>query len=728
MNIDDALNTFIAESRELLEDMEEALLSIEQTPDDADTINAIFRAIHTIKGAAGLFDIEPIVAATHTAESVLVRVRDGELRVDSDLVALFLAVRDHVGGLIDLVAEKAVPDEAMREVGDRLEQRLVALLPSKAAAETQAVAFAAASRPAVEQIAHGDPAETELWHLSLRCGQDMLRNGMDPLSIFHYLGTLGTIVKIVTLTDGLPPAAEMDPEACYLGFEIGFSSDADKAAIEGAFDFVRDDATIRILPPHSKVSEYQRLIAELPEQEMRLGEILVKCGTLTATELETILGLQAADADKRARRIGEVLVEEQLVSAPVVEAALEKQRQIKSSKSGEGSSIRVDTEKLDQLINLVGELIIAGAGITLAAQRAGMPELAESASNMSRLVEEVRDSALTLRMVPIGATFNRFHRIVRDVGQELGKDIDLVVSGAETELDKTLVERISDPLLHLVRNAMDHGIESADNRVGRGKSPRGTIRLNAYHESGNIVIEVADDGRGLNRERIYDKAVRQGLIKPDQVLSEREINNLIFEPGFSTADKVSNISGRGVGMDVVRRNITDLRGTVDLDSEPGVGTTVIIRLPLTLAIIDGFLIGVGKAAYVVPQEMVVECIELSGETVADSRGRDFINLRGEVLPFIRLREMFGIDDERSRRENVVVVQCGGRRAGLVVDRLLGEFQTVIKPLGKVFSHIRGVGGFTILGSGEVALILDVSALIGQMTDRGQVAAMPIARE
>ncbi|GAB1458932.1 hypothetical protein MASR2M50_07060 [Thauera sp.] len=310
-------------------------------------------------------------------------------------------------------------------------------------------------------------------------------------------------------------------------------------------------------------------------------------------------------------------------------------------------------------------------------------------------------------MVQIGETFNRFNRVVRDTSREMGKDIELAISGGETELDKSMVEKIGDPLMHLVRNAMDHGLEQPALREANGKPARGRLELNAFHDSGSIVIEVVDDGAGLNRDRILAKAIERGLVQAGQTLSDAEIYNLIFEPGFSTAEKVTNISGRGVGMDVVRRNIQSLRGSVDVRSEPGQGSRFAIRLPLTLAIIDGFLVGVGDAAYVIPLDSVVECIELS----ADASERDYVNLRGEVLPLVRLRQLFAMSGEAPPRQNVVVVQYAGTKSGIVVDQLLGEFQTVIKPLGSIFRNIKGIGGSTILGSGEVALILDVQALV-----------------
>jgi two-component system chemotaxis sensor kinase CheA len=319
-----------------------------------------------------------------------------------------------------------------------------------------------------------------------------------------------------------------------------------------------------------------------------------------------------------------------------------------------------------------------------------------------------------LRMVQIGETFNRFKRVVREVSKDLGKQIDLNISGADTELDKTLVEKISDPLMHLVRNSMDHGIESTEERIEAGKPENGTVNLSAFHESGNVVIEISDDGRGLSREKIFNKALEKGLIHEGQSLTNGEVYRLIFEPGFSTADSVTNLSGRGVGMDVVRRNIEALRGQVELESEPGKGTKMSIKLPLTLAIIDGFQVRVGDTQYIVPLDMVEECIELNEETSSTSNGgENYINLRDEILPFVYLNEYFGTDkDEHGvNRDNVVVVQFGGKKAGFVVDELLGEHQTVIKPLGKIFQNLQGISGATILGSGEVAMIIDIPELI-----------------
>lgn len=726
MNLDEVLQTFIAESRELLEDMESALLRIEQSPDDADIINAIFRAAHTIKGSAGLFGLDYLVSFTHVAESVLDRVRSAELIIDSDMVAVLLRSCDHISALVDhLMTGGGDPSTELQNQSLALISELNFYLPGSDKAATnksdsyKPTSTASNTNLPAEHTQNytkegGGEVETDHWHISLRFGSDVMRNGMDPLSFIRYLATLGTISHIVTLLDQIPSAEHMDAETCYLGFEINFKSDADKVTIESVFEFLRDDCLIYIVPPRSKISEYLLIIENMQEENLRIGEILVRCGTLTPNELEVALQTQLGGDQAVAQPIGSVLVDSHVVQPEVMVAALDKQKQVRENKGGEGNFIRVDVDKLDQLINLVGELIIAGAGTSLIAKRVGIPEMLESTSTLSGLVEQIRDSALDLRMVQIGATFNRFQRVVRDVSKELGKDIDLVISGADTELDKTVVEKIGDPLTHLVRNSIDHGIESAEIRIANGKSAKGTLKLNAFHDAGSIVIEVSDDGGGLNTERILKKAIERGLVSEGQDLTDKEIYNLIFEAGFSTAEAVSSLSGRGVGMDVVRRNITALRGTVDLDSTPGQGSTVRIRLPLTLAIIDGFLIGVGDASYVVPLDMVVECVELNALKQDVTDDNSYINLRGEVLPYMRLREHFEMDENKGGRENVVVVRYGDHKVGLVVDKLMGEFQTVIKPLGKVFSQIKGVGGFTILGSGEVALILDVPGLMKQV--------------
>ena len=702
--MDELTSVFIQEGREQLQAMEDGLLQLEQQPDNHDNINSIFRAAHTVKGASGVIECHFIEAFTHKAENVLDRLRNGEIQVSSELTGLLLRCCDHLGRLMDVLeAGQAEPPAEVSAAGNTLLEELSAYMVTP---EPSAGGMVEAESEV--ETSGGGVVNTDSWHISVRFGPHMLRGGMDPLSFLRYLTSLGEILALETIPDALPAADEMDPEACYLGFEIRLQTRATKADIERVFDFCRDDCELRILPPNSKLTEYLKLIQELPEDEMRLGEMLVRCGALTQHELDDGLSSQqSSTSDETTSPIGEILIEQKVVQKEVVEAAASKQTRVQEKKAVEARSIRVQADKLDQLIDLVGELVIAGASANLLAQRSGQGELVESTSILSRLVENIRDAALQLRMVQIGETFTRFNRVVRDVSKELGKEIDLVISGAETELDKSVVEKIGDPLMHLVRNSMDHGIEAGDAREAAGKSRRGRVELNAYHDSGSIVIEVVDDGRGLPRDKILQKAIDKGLVQPTQTLTDQEIINLIWEPGFSTVEQVTNLSGRGVGMDVVRRNIQGLRGSCEVSSVEGQGCTFTIRLPLTLAIIDGFLVGVGKASYVIPLDMVIECIELNEQ----SNDRNFLNLRGEVLPFVRLREMFEIEDEYPARENIVVVQFAGQKAGIVVDQLHGEFQTVIKPLSGIFRHLRGIGGSTILGTGEVSLILDVQSLV-----------------
>ena len=723
MGMDQALQTYIEEGRGLLEEMEGILLRLESEPQEEETVNAMFRAAHTIKGSAGLFGLDAIVAFTHVVENALDEVREGALAVNGELVELLLKCCDHIGLLITVVAETGEAlDAEQAAAGEAIAAALRSLLGEAAAAD--------AAMPAVHEArlaaSGGGLIEGDYWHLSLVFGREVLKNGMDPISFIRYLSTIGDIVSLRIDDSALPELNAIDPESCYLSFSIEFKSEADKKTIEDVFEFVREDCKLRIFPPPSHLAAFVDRLEHASGNTDMLGQLLIEAGILTGHELEDALVSQesmAASGGGAKPPIGEVLVNEGVVQKEVMDVALEKQRQIRDHKAQEAKFVRVSAEKLDELINLVGELVIAGAGASLLAQRSGDAALHESTSVVSGLVEEIRDGALKLRMVEIGETFNRFQRVVRDVSKELGKDIGLEIGGAETELDKTVVEKIGDPPMHLVRNAMDHGIEPAEARVAAGKPAKGTLRLNAYHDSGSIVIEVADDGGGLKKERILRKAIERGIVSPGQSLTDSEIYNLVFEAGFSTADQVTNLSGRGVGMDVVKRNIQALRGSVDIESAEGRGTTVRIRLPLTLAIIDGFLVGVGKSAFVVPLDMVLECIELSEADRKAADTRNYVNLRGEVLPFVRLRDQFEVKAAAGKRENIVVVQYGGQKAGFVVDELMGEFQTVIKPLGNVFRNLRGISGSTILGTGEVALILDVPTLVQLAVARDEQMAM-----
>jgi two-component system chemotaxis sensor kinase CheA len=637
--MDEVLSVFSVEAREQLEAMEAGLMQIEQGDHDAETLNAVFRAAHTIKGGAGVVEIHAVERFTHVLENVLDRLRNGEIQVSGEMISALLAGCDHIGALLGLIATGSVePDDELKRAGDAIADSLRPFLGGDAAADTSLPETDGAN---IER-SEGDGATNDCWHISVRFGRGVLKNGMDPLAFLRYLLNLGEIAHITTLTDALPPADEMDPELCYLGFEISFRSHATKEAIERVFDFCRDDCDLHILPPNSKVEEFLELIEGLPEETMRLGEILVKSGALTQEELETGLRRQSSEKvgaeDTATPPLGNILIQQNSVQPEIVEAAAAKQKSVSEKKAAEASLIRIHADKLDQLIDLVGELVIAGASANLLARKSGEGTLVEATSVLSRLVESIRDSALQLRMVQIGETFNRFHRVARDVSKELNKEIELVINGAETELDKSVVEKIGDPLMHLVRNAMDHGIESAAVRAAAGKPVKGRVELNAFHDSGSIVIEVVDDGGGLNKDRIQAKAIEKGVIQAGESLSDQEVVNLIFEPGFSTVEKVTNLSGRGVGMDVVRKNITALRGSVDVKTEPGAGSRFTIRLPLTLAIIDGFLTGVGRASYPARSALLerpaIHCPDVSGDVfVHTSRlARNPARRHGSSLP------------------------------------------------------------------------------------------------
>lgn len=722
MNLQAAKQTFLDESLDLLHDMEETLLSFDHRASEPEAVNALFRAAHTIKGSAGLFAYDEVVRFTHFVESVLDRLRGGAIAASPELVTVLLESGDHIETLVkNAIDGKSLSAEAS-DRGEALLGRLSEYLPAKEGA----VALPASSDEPASEVAVDGGARLggNNWHISFRPGREVLRDGMDPIAFIHYLATLGEIVHIETVPDALPAIGALDPEQCYLGFEIELKSGASRQDIRAAFEFIEADSLLRILPPDAKLEEYIALVQELPEAPSRLGEILVACGALTRCELEQALAAQvpvAPSVDRGAPRLGEILTQTGTVPVPVVNAALDKQRRSEEKRAAEARSVKVPAEKLDILIDLVGELVIAASGTNLLAQKARRADLVESASQVSRLVEDVRDAALRLRMVQIGEVFGRFPRVVRDLSRELGKEIDLAITGAETELDKSMVERLGDPLMHLVRNAMDHGLEPADQRTAAGKPARGVIGLEARHESGSIVIEVKDDGRGLDRERVLRKAIEKGLITESQSLDDNEVFALIMQPGFSTAEQVTNLSGRGVGMDVVRAAVEALRGSVHIQSEPGRGSTMRLTLPLTLAIIDGFQVGLDHARFILPLDLVVECIDLPA---SHNEARiDLLNLRGQALPFVRLRRLFELPGPAPRRQNVVIVQHANRRAGLVVDALLGECQTVIKPLGALFERLQGISGSTILPSGDVGLILDVPQLVQLATARPSIKAV-----
>jgi two-component system chemotaxis sensor kinase CheA len=698
-NMQSAMSLYFTESREMLDTMESCLLDIEKDNKDQETINALFRSAHTIKGSSGMFGFSEIEKFTHNVENILDDVRHGKIEIDSNLSSIFLEARDYIMALLDFFENDnaAVLNKELSAEKEKLLEKFKPYLPESA-----------------KEVL----PKSKLWHISLQFKTNSFRNGFDPRTFIAYLETLGKIINTTAVKNKVPVLSKIDPESCYLGFEIDFDGDTTKKKIEEVFEFVKEDCDIHIISPLDAINNSIKLINELPETTVRIGEILTNTGIITDTELDKALTKQKKDILKdeknntdTASKIGEIFVEEKMVHKPVLDAAIEKQKDIVKSEERKNKSIRIDADKLDDLINVVGELVITGANIRQLAERNADSDILQSSITMSRLIEDVRDKTMNIRMVQIGETFKRFERVVHDLSKETGKEIDLVISGGDAELDKTLIERISDPLMHLIRNSVDHGITTPAERTAKGKPRRGKIYLNAFHETGSIVIEVKDDGDGLKRDKIFDKALKLGMVQSGQNISDAELFQLIFEPGFSTADKITNISGRGVGMDVVKRNIEALRGTTLLESKEGEGMTIRIHLPLTLAIIDGFMIMVNDYYYVIPLDMVVEGTEVTKEEISGRDGGNFMNLRGEMLPLLRLRNFFEFDDGGQISENVIVVEYSRKKIGLVADKLMGEFQTVIKPLGKFFTDLQWISGATILGNGEVAVILDIPKLI-----------------
>lgn len=686
---------FMEEAVALLAQFEQALLTMEQDPTDTEAVNSAFRAAHTIKGTAGLFGFEAVVKFTHEVESVLDATRAGELHLDEAAIALLLTSRDQMGHLLDDIG-RGDPDPDLAEQSAALGHQLRALRPG-----TDAVAAASGDAPS-------SPAnDLAVWHLSLRMGADALRNGLDPMSFIRYLDTLGEVRGIRTVEELVPGLEALDPEGCCLGFEIRLATEADCHAIEQVFEFLREDCDLQIIPPDADPDVYEQLLASRCADSASRDALLAHWQVLAGPhERPFIERRETAEPDRRQNE-------------PERRAGKTDRRANNGGSGGEDARfIRVRADKLDQLIDLIGELVIAGSGAQLVAQTEQSPRFAEAAQRIHDLVQAARDGALGLRMVPIGETFSRFNRVVRDVSKQLGKEVELQITGGDTELDKSMVETITDPLMHLVRNSLDHGLETPEQRVSAGKSAQGHLALHAYHESGAVVIEVSDDGRGLNRERIFAKAVERSLISAEAQLADEDVYQLIFAPGFSTAEQVTNLSGRGVGMDVVKRNIESLRGQIAIASQPGRGATMQIRLPLTLAIIDGFLTSVGGVSYVMPLELVAECLAVPPECMAQpDQVTGYFDLRGEVLPYLDLSRFYLHESTvQAGRRSLVLVRDGQHRIGLLVDRLLGEHQTVIKPLGQVFQHIRGLAGSTILGSGEVALILDIPSLLDIATE------------
>lgn len=719
---------FKEEAYDLLAELEGALLELEENPDDMDVVNQIFRALHTIKGSGSMFGFEDIAEFTHEVETVFDMVRNGDLGVSPTLCSLALKSRDYIKMMLDSsdVDEVVAPD-MMEEILSGLKE-----LSTGETAEVVEVEDSTAFP--VEEPAEAVAPVMHSFVIKLTAKPGVQVNEPMLESLFEELVKLGEF-SVVTRPGDVPgDDARLPYWECSLKTEIAKDNVAD------VFFFVDADLTTEIVeadeeglpvvpaPSASPVVE-EKPVAAPPAKSSaseaesddagdddegdddippRLGELLVESGDVTEDDVKEAL--------KKQKPIGQILAEDgkiakEKIDQVVQRQAVAKEREASRRKQEALSSIRVAADKLDYLVDLVGELVIVQAQITQVVSERSDPQMTALAEELERLSDELRDSTLGIRMLPIGTSFSKFKRLIRDLSGELGKEIGLRTSGEDTELDKTVIERLGDPLVHLLRNSLDHGIEPPAERVAAGKPAQGMILLAAEHSGGEVLIRITDDGRGMSTERIREKAIERGLITKDTELTEKELLKLIFEPGFSTAQEVTNVSGRGVGMDVVKRAIDSLRGTIDIDSKPGKGTTITIRLPLTLAIIDGLQVRVEDEYYVIPLSLVEECVELARADMDEDSNQRILHLRGEIVPYIHIRDWFGVEGENPPIEQIVITGVEGSRVGIVVDTVIGEHQTVIKSLGRVYKDVEGISGATIKGDGSIALILDIPSLV-----------------
>jgi two-component system chemotaxis sensor kinase CheA len=692
---------FREEAQELLAELEDSLLELEEKPDDKDLVAKVFRAMHTIKGSGAMFGFDDIAAFTHKVESCYDKVRDGKVPVTKTLINLTLQARDIIKTMLDDPDYGELP--AAEEIVSAFGQ-LLGAGKEQVSSTPDPVSSHAPAAPTID-MAEGVEAT---YRVRLKPSQGIFATGTNSLLLLDELRSLGEC-EVVAKPDNIPRLEEIDPECCYTSWDIVLTTRHGVNAIRDVFIFVEDLCEIKTDLVEKETAPGW---PEAVQDYKRLGEILVDRGDITEQQLQNVL--------EEKKRLGELLVDKGVVTPDEVKSALVEQQHVRrmrekaQAREADISSVRVPSNKLDVLVNLVGELVTVQARLTQTASLVREAEVFAIAEEVERLTAELRDNTLNIRMLPIGTTFGRFKRLIRDLSQELGKDIEMTTEGAETELDKTVIERLNDPLVHLIRNSLDHGLEKPDEREAAGKPRTGTIRLAAAHSGANVVIEIRDDGKGLDREAILAKAVEKGLAAPNTEVTDKEAFGFIFQPGFSTAKEVTSVSGRGVGMDVVKRAIDALRGSIDIASEKGRGTTVTIRLPLSLAIIEGLLVTLGGDSFVLPLSIVEECVELTGDDVKRAHGRNLANVRGEIVPYIRLRSEFKVGGEIPPMEQIVVTKVNGSRVGFVVDSVVGEHQTVIKNLGKFYKNAEAVSGATILGDGTVALIVDAAKVAARV--------------
>nr|GAJ30878.1 chemotaxis protein cheA [Bradyrhizobium sp. DOA9] len=677
----DPTEVFRQEASELFEVLEGALLDLGQRPDDRELVDSAFRALHTIKGSGAMFGFDKVASFTHEFETAFDRVRKGEIKPTQELISVALAAKDYIRALIE--DPQSTDDIIGEAILDDLRRFVSSDQPSAPAAE---IAEAPPLAPSASRQAG--------WHLYIEFESHILRNGSNPLDLLEDLCKLGPCF-VVPVTDGIPFLDELDPEDCYLKWDVKLHAACDKDAIDDVFMFVQDEMKLTLSP-------LEQVEAPAP---MPLFQLL---------DEEPVVAEMAAPVVEVA--VAPVAVQPAATTEPKAEVAAESKREAATARSQEAkqergiATVRVQAERLDELMDRVGELVIAQARLTQLASTGSDLSIKMIAEEIERLASSLRDTTMGARMVPIGSLFGRFRRLVHDLSRDLSKPVEFVTSGEDTELDKTMIECLADPLVHLIRNAIDHGIEDTATRAANGKTEQGRIELAAVHSGAQVLVTVKDNGGGLNTARIRAKAEEQGLIAAGAVLSDHEIHQFLFHPGFSTAQTISALSGRGVGMDVVKRTIENMRGSIDLATRPGQGTIVTLRLPLTLAIIEGLLIRVGEGRYIIPLSAVEECIELTAEDER-SRGRNFLNVRGNLVPFLRLREIMTASGMPDRHQKTIIISTGETHVGLVADQIIGNHQTVIKSLSKLHSDVTIFSGATILGDGTAALILDVAQLV-----------------
>lgn len=675
--IDQHREAFKTEARELLIELENALLELEDNSGNMELIGKIFRALHTIKGSGGMFGFDDIAMFTHNVENLFDLIRNGEISVTKEMIDCTLAAKDQIA----LMLEESFTDESKTKQLIESFSRLVGKGDENKTGAAGIMQTDSAGR------------DIQSWFIHFNPSKDLFLSGTNPLLLIRELQGLGDCL-VTALTGKIPPLEDLNPEDCLTAWNIILNTAAGKDAIRDVFIFVEDrsEIVVEVLPAkidfsdHGLLSGIEDILRSKDNSLPQLQELLRETGVPLHSNRPAAAGNEQKRNNKTAS----------------VEAG---------ANNDKVTSIRVSSDKLDKLVNLVGELVTVQARLSQFTAAHGLPGLSAIAEEVERLTWELRDSALNIRMLPIGTTFSRFKRLVRDLSNELGKHVELKTDGAETELDKTVIERLNDPLVHIIRNSIDHGIESPSERLEHGKPSTGTIHLSAKQSGGNVVIMIKDDGAGINKESVRAKAIANGLISAEAELKDSEIYSLIFAPGFSTASEVTNISGRGVGMDVVKKALEELRGSVEVASTPGEGTTISLKLPLTLAIIEGLLIEVGVDNFIIPLNMVEECIELTRETRKKSNNRNLVNVRGELVPYIPLREKFTITGSVPEIEQIVIVNEDGVRTGFVVDRVIGEHQTVLKSLGRYYRSVEGISGATVMGDGSVALILDIPKLV-----------------